>query len=100
MLEFDESFRNNYANENYFLTFHFSRMRFIKQHYAVESAPQTLKLILFPDEIQEIFKQVDCNASTLPWINQSLNDVQKRAVINILQGVARPLPYIIFGPPG
>lgn len=110
LLKFDESFHTNYANEDFQINFKFSRKSLRKQHHAIELAAKRLPSILFPDEIRTIAKQVDVSLNLangqlvsdkpIPWFNPSLNIVQKQAVTNILQGVARPLPYIIFGPPG
>lgn len=38
--------------------------------------------------------------TVVEWINPRLNEEQQRAVLRILEGVFRPMPYIIYGPPG
>lgn len=111
LLKFDENFQKDYRNENYQITFYFSRTSLKKQHHAIELVMKNHPFILFPNEIKTIRKQVNVdlnsdtgemslNESIIPWYNSSLNIVQKEAVANILQGEVRPMPYVIFGPPG
>ena len=47
--------------------------------------------IVAPDPLKE------CK---LKWYNGDLNAEQKSAVRRIVRGQRRPLPYVIFGPPG
>ena len=45
-------------------------------------------------------KPLSSGQTKFKWVNESLNVEQKRAVVRILQGEARPIPYVIYGPPG
>ena len=43
---------------------------------------------------------LECAYQNLQFINTKLNPQQKRAVEAIVSGACRPIPYILFGPPG
>lgn len=95
--------------------FTFSPSLFTRKHQALDlfMAPNALGFdFLFPDRKPEIVSKapqldiamVNGNMSLLgrelPWIDYKLNDYQKEAIVNILRGECRPLPYIVYGPPG
>lgn len=111
LLKFNGSFQDKYNGEDYRLTFHFSRYAFRKQHYAAGRIVSHLgEQFLFPSKVLKrenpqldvTYKDDDmylCD-DKLPWYNNTLNPIQKRAVFNILRGETEKMPYVIFGPPG
>uniref|UniRef100_T1DQJ2 RNA helicase n=1 Tax=Anopheles aquasalis TaxID=42839 RepID=T1DQJ2_ANOAQ len=125
LLLFDNIFHQSYNGESYRVYFEFSRGQQRKLHHALDMVSKTLGMdYLFPERItpteplldvvlNEQEEMVCCNSQEqgdgndnddkerkLPWFNQRLNIYQKRAIVNVLRGEVRPLPYVIFGPPG
>ncbi|XP_017057969.1 probable RNA helicase armi [Drosophila ficusphila] len=111
LLKFNASFQGKYNGEDYRLEFYFSRFGYRKQHHAVSRILSVMgEQFLFPSKVtkrenpqSEVRMEGDdmyLYDSKLPWYNDSLNCIQKRAVYNILRGEAEDLPYVIFGPPG
>lgn len=109
--EFHAQYRLNRGD--FKIVFRASRATYIKQHNALEAITRSSVLvnnILFPEKIGPCgtaqFK-VQMNAEgnfvsgnrIFKVFNPTLNEVQKVAVLNVLQGKAG-LPYVIFGPPG
>jgi RNA helicase armi len=114
LLKFNPQFHQHYNGEDYKLEFCFSRSTFRKQHHAIHVAnrslgaeyffpskidvkPAHLNLEIRDDDLQLIDKDTD---RIYPWFNPNLNIIQKEAVRNVVRGECRPMPYIIFGPPG
>lgn len=116
LLKFEENFHRNYQGEDYQVQFYFSRTSMLKMHHAIRQVTKNLgPEFLFPTKInlREPQLKVEVNADgdlichnltgdveNIGWYNDRLNVVQKEAVKNILEGTARPMPYVILGPPG
>ena len=86
-----------------------SRMTYRLGHNGILSAAEHMKRsMLVPTKAnsREVLKFVERRNRTSPqpaeisWANDKLNDEQKQAVSEVLQGSCRPLPHIILGPPG
>lgn len=111
-MKFDKDFHTNYSNESYGIEFKHVRSQFTLAHHGIVKCLSNLgNEFLFPDSIinnkslqvnveltgGEIMKRGD---KVLRWFNTNLNKYQKSAVTQILRGELRPMPYVIYGPPG
>ncbi|OAD54050.1 putative RNA helicase armi [Eufriesea mexicana] len=105
-LKFNYKFHQEYNYEDCQVTFKCSQSVMQYCHNAINMAVHRLgQNFLFPTHVVEKEPQVNAiiaqvQKRKLLWFNKNLNFYQKEAVKNILKGHARPLPYVIFGPPG
>jgi helicase MOV-10 len=88
--------------------FSFKRMGLRLCHDAVctmmsQERKTFLNKVLFP-EMNSLKALPPLNTTSslqdIRWFNRSLNEEQRQAVQGVIQCTFRPLPYIIFGPPG
>ena len=88
--------------------FTFGRTIFRTSHKGAELAPHTMgQRMLFPkEEHVEVIEQTaqECERvlprQGLRWKTRDLNEEQKDAIRRIAKGRLRPLPFVVFGPPG
>ena len=115
IIEFHPSFHRNYINGLLVdVRFTFSRTSLRTSHQALSAVKDSFKDGGNDDDIrfdQILFPSTDSIWGNLPWncrvvqssqltfFNRSLNQEQQSAVLGILQSVARPAPYLIYGPP-
>ncbi|XP_049875314.1 probable RNA helicase armi [Pectinophora gossypiella] len=102
LMKFNPRFHETYSGGDVSLEFHFSRSVYRRAHQAINLALTNLgPEMLFPSRITQRAPQLPSkHLESIKWFDEKLNDGQKAAVQNILSGEGRPLPYIIFGPPG
>ncbi|XP_060593732.1 RNA helicase Mov10l1-like isoform X2 [Ruditapes philippinarum] len=115
LLKFNPDFHRTYTGKDYNVQFTFNRGPLRKCHRASESANGLGENILFPTTLvpkparcilkQNVKPTGKFNTgqevtSRSPFFNKHLNARQRSAVTRIVQGQGRPLPYILFGPPG
>lgn len=111
-VKFQDSFLRE-CGKDFKIEFHFSRSHFRRQHHALQVVTSNRGLnfdFLFPSnnnacknpqvDVTLVEGKMISNGENLKWINENLNIYQKQAVVNVLRGECRPLPYIIYGPPG
>jgi len=110
-LDFHPSFlqRYNPAVDFVDVRFTFSRTNYRTSHEAAVQAESSMMNMLYPnrqiaDMVQSKSGDDHSSRRTMPtkwnFANPGLNEEQRLAVQKIVAGSARPLPYIIFGPPG
>ena len=119
LLQFHPDFHQKYDGEDYAVRFVLNRTTLRRYHTAVEaSAKHPGFKTLFPSEpeirppqfnlkanlkkktVADRFSPAKAEEDCIEWVNPCLNCEQRRAVLRILEGVHRPIPYIIYGPPG
>lgn len=117
LIHFNPDFHRTYTGKDYNVVFTFNRGPLRRCHRAAEMAVDLGENVLFPQKFfpkpsQCMFKTINHPlpmagkkptqemSSGLQFFNTNLNARQRAAVTRIVQGQGRPLPYILFGPPG
>lgn len=107
----NEFIRSFTVHDKFNIEFHYNRLVFRRKHHAVDRTIQKFSdQFIFPTKLvvttpqlnvsPNTKKSISINKEPLKLFMDNLNDEQKEAVKQALSGECRPLPYIIYGPPG
>ena len=110
ILEFNPSFHRVFIDGlRVDVRFTFSRTTLRTSHQALAAVNQQKDLfqkILFPEMLdvetnppEDPLNMRVIRPSQLTFYNRTLNQEQQSAVVGILHSIARPAPYLIYGPP-
>ncbi|XP_050666667.1 probable RNA helicase armi [Leptidea sinapis] len=102
LIKFNPQFHEIYGGSDVSVEFHLSRTVYRRFHHAINQVISNLGPdVLFPSRLQISPPQVSSDKiENIQWYNEKLNSGQRNTIVNILRGECRPMPYIIFGPPG
>ena len=107
ILQFHRSFDKTFVGGmGYDVRFSYSRTGLRLGHQALSSISKRsslLKRLLFPSPVNQNQSNLQRPLNTsakIRFVNRTLNVEQQAAVYGVLGAVARPSPYLIFGPPG
>uniref|UniRef100_A0A665X860 RNA helicase n=1 Tax=Echeneis naucrates TaxID=173247 RepID=A0A665X860_ECHNA len=95
-LRVNSEFQRNYFGEPLDVEFSFNRITMRRCHNALDQTKE------FGESKQRLY--LNLLSKPLPnkghFFNPDLNPPQREAVKRILEGECRPIPYVLFGPPG
>jgi hypothetical protein len=111
LMEFHKSFHKEFnvsVDRVDLVRFTFTRTAFRTSHAGCLAAPKTMGPRMLAPQAHHVAQieseQDQMEQRVLPrnfaWASQTLNEEQKKAIKEIAKGGLRPMPYIIFGPPG
>ena len=107
LLELHEGFQRSFnpALDSVDVRFTISRTTFRTSHNGILQAPETMGDTMLLPSFAHVEECLEANRGrevppTLNFANRSLNLEQQSAIVNIIRGACRPLPNIVWGPPG
>lgn len=109
-IKFKEDLPESLERHTFRVEFHYNRSLYKRKHQGIDDAVAKFsENFLFPAVFEFISPRLDVRESggglvidgkATNFVSDLLNEEQKDAVVQALRGESRPLPFIIYGPPG